>query len=261
MLGQRCYFDLIMISQNWRRADIWPMSEQMKFMTSWLMIRKLLLGRRCYFDLIMISQNWRRADIWPMSLFRPDYDIAKLTSGRHLANVGKDGIHIKSANCQKTDMLGRRCFLDLIIISGNWRQADINVGKDEIYDKSANDQKIDVGRRCYFDLIMISKNRHRADIWPMTENMTFMTSRQNVRKLMLDGRCYFDLIMISQNYNVGPTSGQCRKRWHSKQVGKLSENCCWADVISTWLWSQNWRRTDIWQKMTFIIMSANCPIF
>ena len=60
------------------------MSEKMKFMTS--------------------RQTNQKIDVGPTLLFRPDYDIAKLMSGRHLANVGKDGIHNKSANCQKTDV-------------------------------------------------------------------------------------------------------------------------------------------------------------
>ena len=84
MLGRRCYFDLIMISQKLCRADIWPMSEKITFMTSRQTVRKLMLGRCCSLDL--------------------NYDIGKLTSGRHLTDIGKDEIHDKSANDQKIDV-------------------------------------------------------------------------------------------------------------------------------------------------------------
>ena len=48
--------------------------------------------------------NCQKIDVGPTSLFRPDYDIAKLTSGRHRANVGKDGIYNKLTNDQKIDV-------------------------------------------------------------------------------------------------------------------------------------------------------------
>ena len=88
-----------------------------------------------------------------------NYDIGKLTSGRHLTDVGKD----------------------------------------EIHDKSAIDQKIDVGPTLLFrpnyDIAKLTSGRHLANVG----KMTFKTSRQTVRILMLGQRRYFDLIMISQN--------------------------------------------------------------
>ena len=161
MLGRRCFFDLIITSQNWRRADIWPMSEKMTFKTSRQTVRKLMLGQRRYFDLIMISQNWRRADIGPM--------------------LGKMAF-ITSRQTVRKLMLGRCCFLDMNYDIGKLTSGRhlTDVGKDEIHDKSANDQKIDVGPTLFF------------------------RPNYNIAKL-----------------DVGPTSGQYRKRWHSKQVGKL----------------------------------------
>ena len=111
----------------------------MAFITSRQTVRKLMLGN---------------------VLFRPDYDIAKLTSGLHLANVGKDGIHNKSSNCQKTDVGA-----DVVVFYLNYNIGKLtsgrhltDVGKDEIHDKSANDQKIDIGPMLLFRPIMISQN-------------------------------------------------------------------------------------------------------
>ena len=60
------------------------MSKKMTFIRSRQTVRKLMLGRRCFLDL--------------------NFDIGKLTSGRHLTDVGKDEIHDKSANDQNIDV-------------------------------------------------------------------------------------------------------------------------------------------------------------
>ena len=106
----------------------------------------------------------------------------------------------RSANCQKTDV-GPMLFLDLNYDIGKLTSGRhlTDVGKDEIHDKSANDQKIDVGPTLLFRPNYDIEKLTSADIWPMSEKMTFKTSRQTVRKLMLGQRRYFDLIMISQN--------------------------------------------------------------
>ena len=97
------------------------------------------------------SANGQKTDVGPTLFFRPDYDIGKLTSGRHLTNVGKDEIHDKSANNQKIDvgltLLFRPDYDIAKIMSGRHLA---NVGKDYIHDKSANCQKTDVGPMLFF---------------------------------------------------------------------------------------------------------------
>ena len=217
MLGQRRYFDLIMISQNWRRADIGPMLGKMAFITSRQTVRKLMLGR-CFLDLNYdigkLTSGRHLTDVWideihdksandqkiddgPTLLFRPNYDIAKLTAGRHLANVGKDDIQNKSANCQKIDV-GPTLFrpdYDIAKLTSGRHLA--NVGKDYIHDKSANCQKINVGPTLLFrpdyDIAKLTSGRHLANV----VISTWLWYRKT---------------------DVGPTSGQCWERWHSYQV-------------------------------------------
>ena len=116
------------------------MSEKITFMTSRQTVRKLMLGRCCSLDL--------------------NYDIGKLTSGRHLTDVGRDEIHDKSANDQKIDVGPTLLFRpDYDIAKLTSGRHLTNVEKDDIQNKSANCQKIDVGpTSLYFDLIMISQN-------------------------------------------------------------------------------------------------------
>ena len=92
------------------------MSEEMSFKTSRQTVIKLRLGRRCFLDL--------------------NYDIGKLTSDRHLTDVGKDEIHDKSANDQKIDVgptLFFRPNYNIAKLTSGRHLA--NVGKDDIRSK------------------------------------------------------------------------------------------------------------------------------
>ena len=200
MLGRRCYFDLIMISQKLCRADIWPMSEKMTFITSRQTVRKIYVG--------------------PTLLFRPDYDIAKLTSGRHRANVGKDGIHNKSANCQKTDVGPMLLFFYLNYDIGKLTSGRhlTDVWKDEIHDKSANDQIMDVGPTLLFrpdyDIAKLTSGRHRANVGKDgIHNKSANCQKTDV------GPMFFGPELWYREIDVGPTSDRCLKRWNSWQVG------------------------------------------
>ena len=83
---------------------------------------------------VMISPaNGQKTDVGPTLFFGPVYDIGKLTSGRHLTNVGKDEIHDKSANDQKIDvgpMLLFRPDYDIAKLTSGRHLA--NVGRDDI---------------------------------------------------------------------------------------------------------------------------------
>ena len=90
-----------------------------------------MLGRCCFLDM--------------------NYDIEKLTLGRHLTDVGKDEIHDKPANDQKIDVgptLLFRPIYDIEKLTSGRHLA--NVGKDDIQNKSAKCQEIDVGRTLLF---------------------------------------------------------------------------------------------------------------
>ena len=187
MLGQRRYFDLIMISQNWRRADIGPMLGKMAFITSRQTVRKLMLGRCCFLDMNFISGNWRRADIWQMS------EKMKFMTSRLMI---------------RKLILGRRCYFDLIMISQNWRRADIwqmseQVGKLSEY-------------WCWANVVISTWLWYRkTDVGPMLGKMAFITVKSaNCQKTDV-GPMFFGPELWYREIDVGPTSDRCLKRWHS----------------------------------------------
>ena len=121
----------------------------------------------------------QETDVGPTLFFGPVYDIGTLTSGRHLTNVsfGKDEIHDKSANDQKIDVGPMLLFRpDYDIAKLTSGRHLANVGRDDIQNKSANCQKINVGPTLLFRP---------------------------------------DYAISYRKTDIGPTSDQCRKRWHS----------------------------------------------
>ena len=161
-VGPTLFLDPYMISGNWRWADIWPDVTN--------------VGKDEIHDK---TANDQKIDVGPTLLFRPDYDIAKLMSGRHLASVGKDDIHNKSANCQKIDII--ISWANVVISTWLWYR--------------------------------------KTDIGPLLGKMAFITSRQPVRKLMLGRCCFLTWIMISGNWRRADIwNNRRRKRWNSWQV-------------------------------------------
>ena len=180
------------------RADIGPMLGKMAFITSRQTVRKLMLGR-CFLDL--------------------NYDIGKLTSGRHLTDVWKDKIHDKSANDQKIDVGPTLLFrpnYDIAKLTSGRHLA--NVGKDDIQNKSANCQKIDVGPtslfRTDYDIAKLTSGRHRANVGKDgIHNKSANCQKTNV------GPMFFGPELWYREIDVGPTSDRCLNRWNSWQVG------------------------------------------
>ena len=240
------YFDLIIILQNWRRADIGPILGKMAFITSRQTVRKLMLGRCCYFDMNYdigkltsgrhrdrCRKRWNswtswltdyKIDVGPTLLFRPELWYRKTDVGPTSGKCQKRWHSKQVGKLIRILMLGQRRYFDLIMISQNWRRADM-LGKMAFITSRQTGQKTDVGPTLFFGPELWYREIDVGpDIWPDVWKDEIHDKLANDQKIdvgpMLLFRPDYDVAKIMSGWHLG----QCRKRWHSKQVGKLSES-------------------------------------
>ena len=95
-----CWADVIISTRLWyRKIDVKPTSCQHQHITSYEK-----------------SAKCQKIYVGPTLLFRPDYDMEKLMSGQHRANVINVGSSEKSARVRKM-ILGQHYYCDLIMIA------------------------------------------------------------------------------------------------------------------------------------------------